>query len=275
MEYLFSSKKYHQVNAKENLFQEFGSEIVPYFIQNQVVKIPFRSSFFLLENEFDTDKLNDFLVQINTKAISIFWSLAPMNYPKSKENLRFLLDNRFKISKVEVTQYLDLSQDFERNLHKTKRKILKRQKNSNTETKQLDLSFFDECYQMIADVRMRKNYPVTMQSEDLKRLLVSFPDNYLLYGTFMDGKLSACSVTVKLSKTVIYQFYWAHSSDFDDKSPLVYHNYFLACLAKSQGFTIFDFGVSTDAGIINRGLFRFKKELGANPVKKYYLEREI
>jgi hypothetical protein len=124
---------------------------------------------------------------------------------------------------------------------------------------------------MIASNRSLKGYPLTMSKENLKRLIISFPDQYLLVGTFIDNQLCACSVTIKLSKTVLYQFYWAHFPEFDDKSPLVYHNYWLACKGKEWGMKIMDFGVSTDKGIINRGLFRFKQELGAIPTKKHYL----
>jgi len=274
MTYFFFSKEYHQINASENLFFEFEGQTISYSVQNQIAKVPFRSSFFILENAKENILLA-FIDSLKNRAKRIEWVLAPLIYPKAKENFILLKENFFKIKQIELSQYIDLTQDFEKNLHQTKRKNLRKLNASNLVTKQLSLDYYHECYQMIADARIRKNYPVTMQSQDLERLLVHFPDVFLLFGTFIEGILSACSVTVKLSDTVIYQFYWAHNPTFDDKNPLLYHNYTLACLAKKWGFTIFDYGVSTDNGIINRGLFRYKEQLGAKISKKYYLEREI
>ena len=107
--------------------------------------------------------------------------------------------------------------------------------------------------------------------EKLKQLAHTFPDNFILFGTYFLDELAACSVTIKLSKTVIYQFYWAHKQSFADKNPLLFHNYQVACKAKEEGFKILDFGTSSVDGIINRGLFRYKKHLGAKQSKKYYL----
>jgi hypothetical protein len=273
MDYFFSRKDYHQVNFEENLFFEQNEQLIPYFIDNELVKVPFRSSFFVLEKEINSEFLDNFIRSLKAKKIA--WILPPIHFPLAKENFDLLTANQFKIKQIEITQYLDLSKDFVPNLNKSKKNKLNKLLKTSIQTRQLDFNYFDQCFDIIADTRYRKNYPLTMKKEDLAKLILHFPEDFLLFGTFIDNELAACSVTIKLSKSVIYHFYWGHAMDFNNKSPLLYHIYYLACEAKKWGFEIFDFGTSTYEGTINRGLFRFKKELGAKAVKKYYLERQL
>lgn len=271
IEYFFSNPNYLSINCGSiGIFQD-TSTFIAYKEINTVIYCPYHTSFAVIEGEMNTQSFQNFLDSKKNYSSKIEWILPPDIYPKSRGQFQFLHSFGFKIQSVELSQYINLEQDFSANLYPEKRRKLRRLQESVIETRILDVSFFDQCFDMIASNRSLKGYPLTMNKEDLKRLIISFPEQYLLIGTFIKNQLCACSITIKLSKTVLYQFYWAHLPEFDDKSPLVYHNYWLACQGKEWGMKIMDFGVSTDKGIINRGLFRFKQELGAIPTKKHYL----
>ncbi len=271
LEYFFSDPNYHSVNTELPFVYKNDQMQLCYHIKNEVVLCPFKSSFCFIEGILNSSSFDHLLETLKIEATIIEWILPPLFYPKSQEQFNFLIKKGFKIAKVEVTQYLDLTKDFTRSLHYSKQKKLKKLIDSAIVTKVLENDHLDACYEMIAQNRSLKKYPLTMQKMDLKRLFDYFPDTFLLIGTYIKNELVSCSVTVRVSKTILYQFYWAHNALYDDICPLLYHNYWLSCEAKKWGITHIDFGVSTLDGTINRGLFRFKKQMGASASKKYYL----
>lgn len=271
LEYFFSSLDYQKVNSACATFYEDEHCFIPYYVNSDIVYCPYRSSFTVVEGDLNRDSFTIFLQSLASKAKEIRWILPPNSYPKSKDQLAFLLYNKLKINQIEISQHIDLEEDFIKNLSYSKRKKLKDFELVNVKTKQVSMDYFDSCYDMIAKNRAQKGFPLTVERAKLKELLTAFPDNFFLYATFIEGDLAACSVTIKLSETVLYQFYWAHDVAYNDKCPLAHLNFIIACTAKEKDYKILDFGVSSVGGKINRGLYQFKKELGAKPTKKYYL----
>lgn len=273
LDYFFLDRKYLDFNTNEKVIHlKLSRSEISYVILDQVAYCPFQTSFSLFTGVLNIPDINAFLKVIKKHCNKVVFVLPPLNYYGAKNHLVELLSVGFQIKGVEISQFRDLRSSFECKLSSVKRNRLNRLLKLPITTVKLCLSSFDSCYNLIYFNRQSKNYGLTIAKEKLRRLINEFPDRYLLYGTYLDGKLVACSVTIKLSKTVLYQFIWAHDRAFDYASPLLYHNYYIHNQAMLEGYQIIDYGVCTLESKINRGNYRFKKELGAQWSKKYYLE---
>jgi hypothetical protein len=271
MNYIFGQETYQKINFAEVSCFSFADNYIHYHIQDQVAFVPFKSSFSWARTFPTQDFLKAFVSHLGLNCKQIKWVLPPNIYTGSRDLLLLLLQLGFKIERVELNQHLPLNAPLKEIWHTDKLRRVRSLKRLGASTEQLPISFLDQCYNIIETNRSRKGRTVTMQKADLERLIRAFPDSFLLYGTYLNQTLCACSVTIKVSETIIYQFYWAHLAQFDDKSPLLYHNHWLAGKAKEEGLELIDFGVSSVKGIINRGLHRYKKDMGARISRKYYL----
>lgn len=271
--YFFSNKDYLNLNSNhqtEHLTLEKSS--ISYTIINNIAYCPYQSTFALFTGEVNQKDIDTFIKKLLTQASKIHFLLPPLHYKNAQKHLTLLTQAGFRIIKTDLAQIRFLTENFEKGLSHTKQKKLRRLQKKNLITKKLDSTHFETCYQLIESNRASKNYEITIPKEKLKKLIEAFPTRFMLYGTFLENKMIACSVTIKISETALYQFIWAHDRAHDDISPLLFHNYQIHCEAKQNGYEMIDYGVCTIDGLINRGNYGFKKDLGAVNSRKYYLE---
>ncbi|HEX6224608.1 MAG TPA: GNAT family N-acetyltransferase [Chryseolinea sp.] len=128
--------------------------------------------------------------------------------------------------------------------------------------RQLTSEYLDEAYLRIVESRESKGYPVTMTQGDLQEMFKLFPNEYLLFGVFSQDTLIATSVCVKVNSEILYCFYIGDALAYRHASPvtLLIHGIFEYC--KENNFTLIDLGISTDKGVVNKGLYTFKKSFG-------------
>lgn len=270
--YLFTQQKYLETNTGKSVCLDFGKAKINFHVKEGIAYCPYQSSFSVFQGGINHAVVAAFILKLKGKVDSIHFGLPPLHYPSSQQHLDALTQNGFKVKRVEVAQIRSLQEEFQKGLSSSKKNKLNQLLKSNIETKKLGIEYFDACYQLILQNRNKKGYKMTISKDKLQQLLTAFPSDFWLYGTFYNGTLVACSVTIAVSETIIYQFIWAHDHEFADISPLLYHNYDIHCNMKSEGYEIIDYGVCSLEGVINRGNYQFKKELGAFCSKKYYLE---
>ena len=90
-----------------------------------------------------------------------------------------------------------------------------------------------------------------------------FPGDYLLFGVFDKNKLIATSVCIKVNDKILYCFYIGDALAFRPHSPitLLINGIYEYC--QTNDFKMLDLGISTDKGILNKGLYAFKKTFGS------------
>jgi len=134
--------------------------------------------------------------------------------------------------------------------------------------KKLSVDTLPEAYELIKKAREDKNYPVTMSLEGLQNTFLRFPYNYNLFGVYSDNRLVSASVCIKVSNEIMYNFYVGDDLNYRKHSPVVYLLAELFNWCKHKGYNILDLGISTDKGVLNKGLFNFKANLGAQHSEK-------
>lgn len=170
----------------------------------------------------------------------------------------------------DLNYHLDLSEDFAGKLHHSEKRRLKKAHNAGLKASHWVNPDLLEVYQFIAEARQRKGFPITLTYEQFIQNFQKFPTYYEVFAVRDSvGKLACLTVTVKLSDTILYNFYPADSPDYLAYSPMVLLLEFVTDWAKKQGFLLFDLGIATVEGVRNEGLMRFKKNLGAIETPKY------
>jgi hypothetical protein len=208
---------------------------------------------FFKKQEYDS-------IEISSEAIAI--------NPFSK-TYNWLQDMGFVPIYEELNQHLEVGKNFETIIHKQELRRLKKCVLLGFEAiieENIDIDFI---YNFISKARERKGFPLTISKEKLKASVEIFPTKYICFSIYKNNELVAFSLGVRVRANVIYYYLPADNPDFLKFSPMVLlvktmYNY---CL--ENGIKTLDLGISSYKGIINKGLHRFKNNLGAkNSVKR-------
>lgn len=144
-----------------------------------------------------------------------------------------------------------------------KKRRLRKAEVSGFSFRELSLNFLEEGYSLIVDSRENKGYPVTMSMKDLADMFALFPSEYLLFGVFDKHKLISVSVSIKVNTEILYCFYIGDDLAYRSLSPVTYLINGIYQYCRSNHFRLLDLGISTDKGILNKGLYTFKKTFGS------------
>jgi lipid II:glycine glycyltransferase (peptidoglycan interpeptide bridge formation enzyme) len=116
---------------------------------------------------------------------------------------------------------------------------------------------------MIVQNRERKGHHVSMSFADFRQLFTDFPGIYKIFAVRDRSRMVAVTVAVEINKHILYYFLPAHDEAYNTYSPMVLLIQCLYDYCRQAGFTLLDLGISTDKGVPNYGLMRFKQNIGA------------
>ena len=136
----------------------------------------------------------------------------------------------------------------------------------------LEIDALESVYQLLKENREDKGYPMTMEMDQLRYTIQKFPDKYFLFGFFIDGQLAASSVCIHVNGNILYDFYHGHDKKYSKHSPVIALVNGIYSYAQHKGYQLLDFGISTEKGIRNKGLYRFKERIGGKPSVKANFE---
>jgi hypothetical protein len=128
-----------------------------------------------------------------------------------------------------------------------------------------------KVYELIENTLSRNGNIPSMSFVNLRKVIEACPENYLLFTLWDKEELIAATVSIKVCDSILYNFYHADHLKYRQVSALTYllKNIYLYCL--ENDFKILDLGISSVNGVLNKGLFNFKKGRGAiSSTKNYY-----
>lgn len=132
---------------------------------------------------------------------------------------------------------------------------------------------FETIHAFIERSRIRKNRPMTMSQQQLRDHFKKFPKNFQLFSVIHSNMYAAVGVTIKIDDDILYSFYLADNENHLRNSPTTLLLSGIYQYGKQNNYKTLDFGIATEAGILNEGLARFKQSMGAkiSEKKSYYL----
>ena len=213
------------------------------------------------------DKVCKSLKDDGTKDIIIkHW---PANYGSTTSFEEIFEKAGFMVMNSELNQHLVVEEkDFQEIIKKNERKKLNQCIKNEYTFKILSAAALKEVFDLVTNTRTRKGYPVSMTIGDLERAIKSMPDKYILFGLFDNKKLIAASVSIRVSKEILYNFYHADEFSYRSTSPLVMLVQEIYQYCQQNKIKILDLGISSQNGEKNVGLFTFKENLGCISANK-------
>jgi len=218
---------------------------------------------------FLKDVLNK-LAKKNAKLLTI--KQAPECYQPNICNAihETFIANGFVEQVREINQYIivDPSQVFATTIDAQKRRRLRNAKKMGMRVELFDHIDSDEWYEMYSRARIDKSFPITISKEAYRSLSEKLPNVYTYAGVFLNDKLIANAIFVRINKDALYYFVAASDPDYAELSPSVLLIEALYEKAVHEKCTLIDLGISSVDGVLNEGLHQFKKHLGAAECSK-------
>lgn len=134
---------------------------------------------------------------------------------------------------------------------------------------------YEPAYQIIAENRRRKGYPVTMDFAAVMAMVDTFGDRMRFFGVTRDSELVAAAICIAVSAQVMSVFYWGDREGVQDYSPVVLLSSGIYEHCQEHGIAILDTGIATEAGEPNHGLIRFKRSLGLRESLKLAVSKDL
>lgn len=208
---------------------------------------------------------------IQKNAITIQVTMPPLFYKQDLYlKLVYILQRYSTSCYTDINYALDLkTDDYDSLLNKESRKNLKRAKYIPSELKRAEtLEERKIVYDVIAENRKAKGYPLKMSLNDLEKTSAIVPVDYYLL--LMDQEPVASAIVFEVAPTIAQVIYWGDLSAYSLKRPMNLLAFELFHLYKKRGFAFLDIGPSSEEGVPNTGLCHFKESIGCFADLKYH-----
>jgi hypothetical protein len=182
---------------------------------------------------------------------------------------KVLLKSGYTIETVETSAVISIrDHSFDTILHRSRKSRLKKCHDQRFSFMSWPLSRVPEVYDFINACRSEKGYTLSMSMIDLQHVVNAFPNVFLLH-VVMDGNhLVAASISIHVTKNVLYTFYYDHAKKYDAVSPVVFLCEGLFNYCRQGKIDLLDLGTANIGGKPNLPLLNFKLSLGAQPSRK-------
>ena len=242
-----------------------------FYIENDIAISGYQSTFgsFDLAKEVSKNELQWFINNIinECKALGVK-KIKIKNYPSYFNSAilieKSLVKSGFTTNVTEVNQHIVVDNPSFYDV--AKRNEVRRSDKCKTAGFRFEIATIDilpVIYKLIESTLLRKGNKVSMSFEELEKSIRNSYNRYVLFTLWNDEILVASTVSIKINESVLYNFYHANHQDYTLYSPLTYLLKNIYCYCLEHKFKILDLGISTVNGLLNEGLFHFKKSRGA------------
>ena len=152
---------------------------------------------------------------------------------------------------------------------------MKQAKEKGAQFKTLPIAEIDKVYEFILKCRTQRDQTLSMTLEQVNKVADAFPNEFFLFGIFVHKEMVAASISIRVHRDILYNFYSGHLKKFDSISPVVTLIGGMYKYCSSHQFHLMDLGTSAINGQPNFGLLDFKLRLGAVPSMKLTFEKDL
>lgn len=184
-----------------------------------------------------------------------------------------LLKQNYSISHSEINHHLAIDdKPLHEKMYRKTRWGLTKCKNSGFVFKEEVTDSLDEAFNFINLCQTEKGYKLSLKFEALNNLFQSFPQRFRTFWVYRDEEPAACCISILVNKSILYNFYLASKSSFNQYSPAVLLINGLYQFCQQEGIALLDLGTSNLQLWPNFPLIAFKKHLGGEPTLKLSFE---
>ena len=149
-------------------------------------------------------------------------SQPPESYSEQKSLAEVLGDLKFKINSKRVFHGIAITEnDLISRMSVMEQRRLRKCIKAGFDFKSIPLKKLSAVYSAIAEWRNLKEKPLSMEWKMLRHARKSNPEMYVPFGVYHDDRLIAATIAIQVNSKVLYHFYPAHSSEYNNYSPMV------------------------------------------------------
>jgi Acetyltransferase (GNAT) domain len=203
---------------------------------------------------------------------------SPQIYdPAASSLLEVLLVNLgFHVRQAEVNAAIIVDErNYDELLEGWELRKLKQAKKAKLTFHEMPIHAISEVYEFIKGCREERQQSLSMTLTELMRTITLFPDDFVLFGVYQNKELAAASISIRVSKHILYNFYSAHPRKMDSLSPVVLLMQGIYHWSQKQKITLIDLGTSALDGQPNFGLLDFKIRLHGVLSAKFTFEKHL
>lgn len=181
-----------------------------------------------------------------------------------------LFRSGWRLDQTDLNYHLPITtpEAFLKGLGETKQKEIRRLQRSGAAFRRLPPAEGLRAYQVIAENRAARGYPMTMTWPQVAELGGALPGQVSFWVAERGGDVLAGAVCLQLTETYAYVFYWGEAPGFRKESPVLLLAAGLIDEHHRQGISVLDLGTSTEGSVPNAGLIAFKEGLGCQATAK-------
>jgi hypothetical protein len=267
----FISLNAHKVDRIVRLVQETDKAQIGLIagIKDGVLSAPFSAPFggFHFKHEsIYKSAIESFLIDLlnycrNENIIQIKLILPPNLYCQSFNTkvANTLIRIGFDMNTPEITNWVDLVNFKGIYTHNASRTYYNQAVNNNLEFHITDsVAEKEAIYNLIVENRARMGRSVYMTFSDVLETAKSFPTDFFKVIN-PEGNIVASAIFYRAHPTIAFAVFWGDSQEGRPLRAMDFLIFQLWSYYKESGFKNIDLGVSTEAGIPNEGLLRFKE----------------
>lgn len=253
--------------------------------KDEIGQSPFRAPFGSVEfiEPCDTSILYEFIAFIvresrNVGVQKLSLKYFPESYDARHHSLvsSVLFNHGFTIDLSEISSVIPITNTpYDNHVTEWEKRKLKQAKTAHLRFKKNSNDDLKNVYQFISDCRQGKNYQLSMYWEDLEKLAFTFPEAIHCFSTNLYDQVASACIAIQVSKDVLYTFYYDHSKDFHQLSPVVLLIEGIYDFCKASHIRLLDLGTATVNNQPNFPLLRFKQHLGGQPSLKLIVSKQL
>lgn len=258
---------------------------IHFHIEKGIASSPFKNPFGSLEfsDAFTPKELYEFIKHVEDKlrekgVNEIKIVSYPQLYNSSRTSLlyTFLINHGFSVNEAELSACIEVNASvlFD-SLSSWEKRKLRQQKKIDLKFKRLSIDRLREIYQFIDSCRKERSQDLSLTIGQLEGVVKTFPDGFYVFAVFDGPSLAAASIAIRINKSILYNFYSAHSKQYDALSPVVGLIEGMYEYCQEQNIRLLDLGTSALRGRPNFSLLDFKMHLGAQPTSKFTFTKKL
>ena len=201
------------------------------------------------------------LKEIGVQQIEV--TLPPPIYHDFETN--FWSTQGFRTLKEETNQHLSIDGNFNTGLHQMELRKLKKLHSGNIRfgMEPTSMDVLIECHAFIERCRKDQGLTVNIDLKKLKELAFSLEGRYQVFTARSGNNLVATVITCLVDQDHLYYYLPATDQRYRKESPMVglVESIYKYCV--HRGIKYLDLGVSSKDGVLQQGLYDFKRRLGA------------
>lgn len=171
----------------------------------------------------------------------------------------------FETKNVELNyhfQTANLTGDYEQTIWYNAKKNLKKANSFGLDFEKLDLSQGKLAYDVIAQNRSERGFPLRMSWEQLVITNSVIPMDFFLAKKGTDS--IGAAIVYHIAPSIVRVIYWGDLPQFSEYKTMNFLSFNLFRHYKEQGIKILDIGHSTVDSVPNNGLCEFKESIGCS-----------